>query len=223
MLVTGFDGPMTTGPSVSAARAEGDGSASSRAAKFDVRDFGFAAACDPELLKVHLTLRRVDDARHGVVAHRDDIERGVERLRQNPRRLGERVAFVQQSRAGDVHRPVAVTEEHELRDARKAPPASDFPSARLTFVGEVSRFRSEVGRFGETQEFVVCRRRVVGDSPPRLAVQHVPLLEQHRVDIGADEEAAEFDVVPGVADDRRLGGREDPVRSLQQLGGSRSP
>ncbi|KZN23714.1 hypothetical protein A4G99_12645 [Haladaptatus sp. R4] len=172
---------------------------------------------------MHLALGRVDDARDRVVAHRDDVERGVERVRQGSRRLGERVAFVQQSRPSDVHCPIAVAEEHELRDAGKAPPAGDFPPVCLAFVGEVSRASREVGRFGETMEFVVRLGRVVGDSPPRLAVQHAPLLEQHRVDVGADEEAAEFDVVTGVTDNRRLGGRKDPFRALQQFGGARPP
>ena len=65
-------------------------------------------------------------------------------------------------------------------------------------------------------------RGVVRDTPPQVPVEDLTVEKEDGVEVRADEVAREFDVVSGVADDRRLGGRKDRVCAGEQLGGPRA-
>jgi len=77
--------------------------------------------------------------------------------------------------------------------------------------------RSESDLRREPAEFLVGRRRVVRDPHHVSRSRTPPTREQHGVDVGADEVAAEFDIVARVGDDRNLVGVPHAGRPVEEL------
>jgi len=165
----------------------------------------------------------VDDGRHGVVAHGQQRQVEAERGCERPGGVGQGVALVDQARPGQVDRAVAVADEHELRDRREAPPARDVSTPGLPVCRQVPWPIVEAGLVRYPVEFVVSDRRIIGDTPPGLAVEYAATEKENGIEVGTDEVAAEFHVVAGVRNDRRLRRREDPVGTREQLGRAGSP
>jgi len=99
MLVTGLEGPITTG-SARASRTTAVGSASAAPLGTPRPRRGVRAARDPVLLEVDRLARLgVGSASRPIVGHREEVDVEVEGVREGSDRLRERVPLVEQARA----------------------------------------------------------------------------------------------------------------------------
>ena len=177
----------------------GRGLRSIDAVQADGLDSHAVLAADEVLLEPDLSLARDDDScLHPVVAHRNDAQTEPPRRRNLGGHLRQRCPLVETVRAIQVRREVAVTQA----EPRRAGGRGEWPHIAVA-LQSVHRLPA-----------------LAGQTPARLGVDRSREGVGDGVEVGADVEAVQHDVVTGVHDRGDVGGRGHVNEARQEPGGA---